>query len=334
VDYDYGYDDLGNQLLKLFWSGAPDFAAAEELIRQGADVNVLGKHDDENILSEILMGYWQTAFGDSFVDDCEPGLNLNPNPGPAMCAIIRFFLEHGFDVNKCDGCYGAQCLSALALSTFDRYIIEATKILLDAGAKNRTVSPTRNDPEDTPRGSIVAEGTFQDVCERNHSVGNIYEAVYQIYEAVEEGRPHGGIDFYETAAGKTIRNVLAEKNEDCPVFFAMNLPEFKRENCFRKNLYFVYEGGVLTITPYAAVWTDNILPDADLVDVSKHFTDIVGSRIRGFAFDHRSVQRGTECYGQPIIIIETDSGRKIRFSINFGEVREAERAAFYELLDG
>ena len=52
-----------------------------------------------------------------------------------MCAIIRFFLDHGFDVNKCDGCFGTQCLWALTPSTYDRYMIEATKILLDAGAK-------------------------------------------------------------------------------------------------------------------------------------------------------------------------------------------------------
>lgn len=55
---DYGFGDLGNKLLDLFRAGAPDFEAAEELIRQGADLNAAGKYDDENILSEILSGYW------------------------------------------------------------------------------------------------------------------------------------------------------------------------------------------------------------------------------------------------------------------------------------
>ena len=55
-DYDYGYGDLENKLISLLRSGAPDFAAAEELIRQGADINASGNSDDENILSGILRG--------------------------------------------------------------------------------------------------------------------------------------------------------------------------------------------------------------------------------------------------------------------------------------
>lgn len=62
--YDYGYGDLGNKLIELFRSGAPDFDAAEDLIRQGADINAIGKDDDENILSEILGGYWWSEHGD------------------------------------------------------------------------------------------------------------------------------------------------------------------------------------------------------------------------------------------------------------------------------
>lgn len=62
--YDYGYGDLGNKLIELFRSGAPDFDAAEDLIRQGADINAIGKDDDENILSEILSGYWWSEHGD------------------------------------------------------------------------------------------------------------------------------------------------------------------------------------------------------------------------------------------------------------------------------
>lgn len=37
--YDYGYGNLGNEIIKLFSKGEPDFEAAEELIKQGADLN-------------------------------------------------------------------------------------------------------------------------------------------------------------------------------------------------------------------------------------------------------------------------------------------------------
>ncbi len=293
--YDYGYGDLENKLIELFRSGAPDFDAAEELIRQGADLNAIGKDNYENILSEILTGYWWSIHADGLnepcyiceklnCDGCEH--NLNPNLGLSMCAIIRFFLDHGFDVNKNDGCYGAQCLCALTLSTFDRYMIEATKLLFDAGAKNRTLSPTSTDQDETPWSSIAAEGSYQGTCENDHSTANIFEAVYQMYQAVEAGRPYSGIDSYEIAIGKRITKVLAESDGVNPIFFTLEIPEFKKDNCYNQTLYFVYDGGVLITTQYADFWTDAILPTANLTDVSEHFDGIVGNTVKGFTYDH------------------------------------------------
>lgn len=342
--YDYGYGEFENQLIELFLSGAPDFDAAEELIRQGADINAIGKRDDDNILSEILGGYWWSKQGNTIneacdncveahCDDCEHDRDLNPNLGRSMCAVIRFFLNHGFDVNKCDGCFGAQCLWALTLSTYDRYMIEATKLLLEAGAKNRTTSPTSTEQDDTPWSFIAIEGSFQGTCEHDHVKANIFEAVYQVYQAVEDGRPYGGIDSYEAAIGKRVMKVLSEMGEQNPSFFAKFLQKFKKKHYFTQTLYFVYDDGVLITTQYADFWTDTTLPTKDLLDVSEHFEGIVGHAIKSFTFDHRTVVKGTTHYGQPITTIEMDSGRKIRFSINFGEVKEEDRAAFYELLD-
>ena len=206
MTYDYEYGVLGEKMIELFSKGAPDFEAAEELIKQGADLNAEGNDDEENILSEILWAYWMSAHENILSDDGETDHNLNPYLGPSMCEIIRFFLAHGFDVTKNDGCYGAQCLYALTLSTFDRYMIEATKILLDAGAKNRTISLTSNDIYETPWSSIASEGSYQSTCEHNHSLANIYEAIYQIYQAIEDDKPYSGIDSYEMAIDKKILN--------------------------------------------------------------------------------------------------------------------------------
>lgn len=341
--YDYDYGALEDKLIELFRSGAPDFDAAEDLIRQGADINAVGKDDSNNVLSEILNGYWWSAHGDftneacdncyeAQCDNCEHNRNLNPNLGPSMCAIIRFFLDHGFDVSKCDGCFGAQCLWALTLSTFDRYMIEATKLLLDAGAKNRTISPTSTDRDTTPWDFIALESNYQNTCEANHSTANIFEAVYQIYQALEDGIPYGGIDSYEMAIGKKITKVLAESDGRSPTIFAMDRPEFKQDKCYTKTLYFVYDGGVLISTRYADFRTDTVLPSVSLTDVSEHFDGIVGHTVKGFSFDHRTVTKGSMNYGQPITTIEMDNGRKVRFSINFGEVKKKDRAAFYELI--
>ena len=94
----YGYKPLSYELITLFRSGAPDFAAAEDLIRRGADVNDQGNDRSENVLSEILMGYWQSATGDMEQevcnnchlrpDECAACVhNLNPNVGESMIRI-------------------------------------------------------------------------------------------------------------------------------------------------------------------------------------------------------------------------------------------------------
>ena len=334
--YDYGYGEFGNELIELFRFGTPDFNSAEELIRQGADLNAIGKDENQNILSEILCGYWHSCISDvcdycdrDDCEDCEYNRDWNPNIGPSMCSIIRFFLDHGFDVSKRDGCFGAQCLRALAYSTYDRYMIEATKILLDAGAKNRTISPDSTDEDRTPSNVIATKSSFIGTCKHDHATANIFEAIYQVYQAVENGRPYSGIDSYEMAVGKKVVKVLAESNGVDPIFFSMNLPEFKKDNCYKTTLYFVYDGGVLISTWHADFWTDTFLSDVDLVDVSEYFDGIVGNVIKGFSYDHRSVIKGTIHYGQPITTMEMESGCKVRFSINFGEVKKEECAAFY-----
>lgn len=341
--YDYGYGTLGNEIIKLFSKGEPDFEAAEELIKQGADLNTDGNDDEENILSEILQGYWMSDQDDTDrdvcdscdendCDDCENNPNLNPYPGPSMCEIIRFFLAHGFDVTKNDGCYGAQCLNSIVLSTFDRYMIDATKLLLDAGARNRTLSLATVESDNTPWDSIGYEGSYQGTCEHNQSLANIYEAVYQIYQAVEDGKPYSGIDSYHAAIGKKILKVLAEGNGEQPVFSSMVLPEFQKDNCYTRNLYFAYDGGVLITTNRGDFWTDTVLPDVELVDVSEYFEGVVGGAIKDIKFGHKSVVKGKTEYGRPITTIEFDSGKKVRFSINFGEVEEEDLAAYFELV--
>ena len=337
--YDYGYGNLGNELIELLRYGAPNLDAATDLIRRGADINAIGNDDSENILSEILCGYWQSARSvvcdfceEDNCEECEEKGNFNPNLGQSMCAIIRFFLDHGFDVNKQEGCFGAQCLFALTLSTFDRYTIEATKILLDAGAVNRTISLVSTSRAETPWDFIGAEGSYQATCMANHSLANIFEAVYQIYQAVENGKPYDGIDSYEMAIGKKINEVMAETDGVNPIFYTLDLPEFKKDNCYNQTLYFVYDGGVLISTQYADFWTDTILPSKGLVDVSECFDGIVGNTIKEFKYDHNSIVKGTTHYGQPVTTIEMDSGCKVRFSINIGQVDATKRAAFYELI--
>ena len=339
MTHDFGYGYLENKLIHLFRSGAPDFEAAEQLIKQGADLNAVCNNKRENILSEIILGYWETQFQlpmdlceeceNTSCDACSHRIELNPYPGPALCSIIQFFLEHGFNVNNHDGSFGAQCLHALALSTFDRYMIDAVKMLIDAGAKNLPVS---NNDDSTPWDFIALEGSAQRTCYHDYHTANVYEAIYQIYQAINDGRPYRGIHSYENAIGKKIQKVLIPPTDGFPSFFSLELPLFKKNNCYNQNIYFVYDGGVLISTQHMELWTDTSLPATDILDVSERFQGIVGNIIEEISFEHSIISKGSLYYGQPIINIKMSSGCKIKFSTNYGEVKKDNLAAYYEFL--
>ncbi len=339
----YGYNPLSYALIELFTSGLPDFEAAEKLIQQGADVNDQGDDKGENVLSEILGGYWQAGIDYSH-EECKKCIKefaggasydtcpfcehfLIPNVGASMIRIIRFFLDHGFDVSRNEEKYGAQCLRALALSSFDRGIIEATKMLLDAGAQN--IPSDDDEPDETPMDAIGAEGSFQDTCEHHHDLGNIYETVYQIYLALEQGRPYAGIDSFEAAMHKKILRVMAAGDHKDSVFTSINLPTSTHNNCFYRNIYTVFDGGYMVCTKSGSYWVDVIPLDEAIIDVSEFFSPIVGHAIQQVTFAHNAVIDGITHYGQPVTTFHFDNGIKLTFTTNFGEVEEGNSGSYY-----
>ncbi len=338
--YDYGFGSLENKLVALFRCGAPDFETAGELLRSGADINADNGRDAESILSRIISGYWCSKSGDELCDklcdqeECEDcpkrpeDVDLNPDCGRALVSVIRFFLDHGFELNRKNGRVGARCLWELTLSVYDRHMIEATKLLLDAGAKNISITE-KPDSHDTPWDFIATEGSYQGTCCHNHYLGNLFEAVYQIYQAIEDGRDYSGIDFFEAVYGRRINQVFSSIPDRSAPFFDLDLPTSKHKNCFNQPLYFVTDNGVLITTQYADFWFDSSMPEVETIDVSDRFPSVVGSVVKAFKFDHHEIRKGTTCYGQPITTIEMDNGHSVTFTINFGEVRKEDMAAYY-----
>ena len=323
----YGYKPLSWELIELLTSGPPDFAAAEELIRRGADVNDQGDDKSRNVLSELLEGYWssyldgaQIEYGkdeDEITGPLYSNFRLDvPGLGPSMIAIIRFFLDHGFDVHRGEGQYGASCLNAVVFSFCDA-MIEATKILLDAGAQNVPVYD--DDPDSTPKEAAFEEQCFQIAPVCNHDLANIYEAVCQIYSALEEGRPYAGIDCFRTAIGKRITGVLAAADPGTEVFYTAETDRYHYDNCFHCDLYFMFDGGFLICERDVSYYVDTVLPEKPLIDVSDHFPDVVGCTIDDITFRHRDIEKGIMHWGQPIDIFHLSNGKKLIFTINFGE---------------
>ena len=63
------------------------------------------------------------------------------------------------------------------------------------------------------------------------------------------------------------------------------------------------------------------LSETPQIDISPAFgQDVIGRSITAISFDHRNVVKETSSYGQATIILELNSGKKVKFTHNFGEM--------------
>lgn len=330
----YGYGEKEDRIINLMRTPMPDFAAAEALIAQGADLNAVSDEDpDENMLSETLFGFWSVFNGNSYYveDDDEriqPPQQTTPQPeNDTMLDVIRFFLDHGFDVHKNNGKFGAQCLHALVLSTFDRTMLRAARLLLDAGARN-----VASDAEgDIPSSAAAFEGGVQRDFYGNLYLYNIFEAYYHLLDVHDSGKPYQGIDCYFTCYGKRVLRVLAEKPETGGAIFPLDLPGVKQANCFQKNLYVEYEGGCLAISKYVSLWTDAALPDVSLVDVTDAFPGVAGHCIKDVSFGWWKPE-GKLFTDNNTATLHMDDGTQAYFCINDHYASHGNWAAHFRIL--
>ncbi len=114
----------------------PDWEAMEEAVKAGADVNMCYEEDgDDTYLSELYFVYVQTKIG--ILEEGEDWKKVATEKGidgQYLPRITKFFLDHGFDVNRNHHAHGGMALYNLLFSSYDGYMLECARLLLDAGA--------------------------------------------------------------------------------------------------------------------------------------------------------------------------------------------------------
>lgn len=144
------------------------------------DINVI--YEEDTILSELYH-------------EC-------PN-GTILVEITKRFLENGYDVAANGGLNGALCLSNLCWATYDKYILDAAKLLLAAGA-NTKLPIDGDDRESSGVKGSISWRLGGDWVNGDYTVANIFEAYWQLVEAYEAGRDYQSICSFEDCIGQPL----------------------------------------------------------------------------------------------------------------------------------
>ena len=139
---------LEKELIELCHQCPPDIEAVNAKIAEGADVNAMTSY--EPVLADVICGFGKKLTEYGYEDySCQ----LLPD-------IVRVFLDAGYDVSRNNGFHGGFALFELTNCCPGPEILDAARILLDAGA-DPDVCPFDDEPEDTVIDLIWYESDFQ-----------------------------------------------------------------------------------------------------------------------------------------------------------------------------
>jgi len=169
------------ELLALFEVNPPDYETVRQLLLSG-EIDVNAGDEDDSLLTELYSRYGHA----------DPAYDYFTCDGVPLVKITRLLLELGLDIRRNSGRIGALALTVLTFNHVQDYILEVTRLLLDAGLDPEYLF--EEDDED------LLEGVrFDAMLEFTESAGH----EFYTYHATQEGRVHAML--MEAALGKLTR---------------------------------------------------------------------------------------------------------------------------------
>ncbi len=282
------YDTISNAASKLSEITAKtpvDWDAFDAVIRELDDINVYDAQNEETILTEFIMDGGFLGRGELLIE------------------AIRHFLACGYDVSANEGLNGGLALSALCWSSYDRHVLDAARVLMNAGApvNFRTVD---DDPNDEPEGLLGDIGWKLSgawMADRDFALANILEAYYVMTEANLAGKDYTSIDTYFPCLGKPLTAISAVKSG--------NTAAIKSEgtiSVFSEPLVLWFEDKPLVASCYTDFVVNPVYVGdnkANLSDVTAVFSSLVGTTLQKIQYVDTTI-----CY------FEFSNGQRLFFA--------------------
>lgn len=228
--------------------------------------------------------------------------------GEVMPEAIRHFLSCGYDPLAHEGRNGGLALSALCWSSYDRYILDAAKILLDAGAPIIYKSDDDDLMGSQPQGVLgTIDWKLSGLWSVNNDfvTANLFEAYYSIAKARVADKDYNSIDCFLGCIGQPLAAVSALNCEN-----GDGLQNKGGIGKFADSLILRFGNKPLVVSNYISFVVNPVYVNDNkgrLEDVSSAFAPLIGAILQEIRYIDSII-----CY------LEFDIGRVLLASCDIG----------------
>ena len=294
------------KLMAIVKTSPVDWDAFDGVLRGVEDINYADEYFDETLLTEFLS---------------EEFFFKN---GALMPEATRHILENGYDVHAHNGFNGEAALTRLCWTSYDRFILDTAKVLLDAGAPiDYATEDEDSEEDDMEEISSVLDNIAWKLSGAWHvdndpEWANVLTAYYYMIKAVEAGKDYHLISSYLDCIGKKLTDVSAVSSSGKGPVFCEN-----GSNYFKEPLVFWFGDTPMVVKEIAEFIVDPLLIGElqdQIVPAGQYFDKIIGSSLT----ELRYVNDETS-------FLDFDNG--CRFLMTSVPVKEKEWKSVYEITD-
>ena len=322
---------LERELYNCIKQYPPDFEGARNVLQMGADINAQDAHSSETILSEILCGYpnFIESFFAKSADNNEERRETERD-GRYIPKIVKLFLENGYTVAGQNGRYGAMALYVLCYSSYDKYILDAAKMLLDAGTDPLCVLYDDETPlsivETEMSAAVAVEGSLEQEC--------LFEVLRAVLEARIKGEPYDGLQWNDAVIGKRVERIYSCASAEEKAVYAVTIGRHHYDNAFREDIILECEGVPLRITGacHAYVNPYHLPNETQRIDLGNVLNSIIGKRIKSFRFSVNRAEKDKSLFFGSVLEILFAEGGAFIIKDN-GDSMDEEYCTFFQIKD-
>lgn len=274
--------------------------AFDAVLKDLEDINAYDSQYEETVLSELIIdgGFYEL--------------------GAVLADIVRHFLACGYDVTANEGLNGGLALQSLLWSSYDRYILDAAKVLMDAGAP-ANYRTNDDEPDEEPEGLLGSIGwKLSDAwsVDKDWAFANTLEAYYAMTEAYIAGKDYNAVNTYFTCTGQPLTAVSAIKDgEDSTLKNEGNL------SAFSEPLVLWFGDKPLIAGCYTDYVVNPVYVDDKkdvLTNVSSAFSSLIGATLKEVQY-----------IGSTICFLEFSNGMRLIFASR--EIGDRKRIGTFEI---